>query len=59
MAFGMAHKAGECVPVIDFMSCIVAVAKQPWYGRLKINPSYNIDRYHVLICSYNMAAHQQ
>ena len=47
MAFGMAHKAGACVSVIDFMSCIVAVAKQPWYGQLKIKPSYPIVCYYV------------
>ena len=34
--------------IVDFMSCIT-VAKQPYYGRLKIKPSYNIVLYYVII----------
>jgi hypothetical protein len=47
MAFEMAHEAGECFSVVDFMSC-VTVAKQPCYGPLKIKPSFIIDRQYVL-----------
>ena len=44
MAIGMAREAGPLYSVIDIMSC-VTVAKRPCYGRLKINPSYNIVHY--------------
>jgi hypothetical protein len=43
MAFEMAHEAGACFSVVDFMSCIT-VAKRPCYGPLKIKPSYIIVR---------------
>ncbi len=47
MAIEMASKAGAFVSVISvmFMSCI-NVAKRPWYGQLKIKPSYTIVLYY-------------
>ena len=41
MAIEMARKLGAFYSVIDSMSCI-NVAKQPWHGQLKVNPSYTI-----------------
>jgi len=46
MAIEMACEVGAFFSVIDFMSCI-NVAKQPWYGQLKIKPSYTIVCYYV------------
>jgi hypothetical protein len=47
MAIGMARKGGVCFAIADFMSCIT-IAKQPCYGLLKINPSYDIVHNYVL-----------
>ena len=47
MAIEMAREAGPFYSVVDFMS-FVTVAKRPCYGRLKINPSYNIVHYNVI-----------
>ena len=41
MAIEMARKAGPFFSFVDFMSCITK-AKQPWYGPLKLKPSYII-----------------
>jgi hypothetical protein len=48
MAIEMAREAGTFFSVINLMSCIT-VAKQPCYGQLKINPSYSIVDYYVLM----------
>jgi len=37
MAIKMTSKVGAFFSVVNFMSCI-NVAKQPWYGQLKIKP---------------------
>jgi hypothetical protein len=50
MVIKMAHKAGACFSFVDFMSCIT-IAERPWYGQLKIKPSYSI--------VYIMVARQQ
>ena len=47
MAIEMAGKVGAFFSVVDLMSCIT-VAKRPYYGQLKINPTYNIVVYYVL-----------
>jgi hypothetical protein len=47
MAIEMACEAGQFLSVIDFMSCIT-VAKGPFYGLLKIKPSYAIVHHYVL-----------
>jgi hypothetical protein len=47
MAIEMACEAGPFFSVIDFMSCIT-VAKGPFYGLLKIKPSYAIVHHYVL-----------
>jgi hypothetical protein len=41
MAIEMASEVGAFVSVVNFMSC-TNVAKRPWYGQLKIKPSYTI-----------------
>jgi len=46
MTIEMARKVGAFFSVVDFMSCI-NVAKQPWFGQLKIKPSYTIVHYYV------------
>jgi hypothetical protein len=48
MAIEMAREAGAFFSVVDLMSCIT-VAKRPCYGQLKINLSYNIVLYYVLM----------
>jgi len=48
MAIKMAREAGAFFSVVDFMSCIT-VAKLPCYGQLKINQSYTIVLYYVLM----------
>jgi hypothetical protein len=47
MVIEMAREAGPFFSVINFMSCIT-VAKQTWYGQLKIKPSYTIVYHYVL-----------
>ncbi len=46
------HQIGSwmrCIfSVVNFNSCII-VAEQPWYGQLKINPTYTIVHYYVFI----------
>jgi hypothetical protein len=46
MAIEMARKVCAFYSVVDFMSCI-NLAKRPWYGQLKIKPSYCIVGYCV------------
>ena len=48
MAIEMVRKADSFCSFVDFMSCIVTVAKQPCYGPLKLKPSYIIVHYHVI-----------
>jgi hypothetical protein len=48
MDIEMAREGGAFCSVVGFMSCIT-VAKRPWYGQLKINPSYIIVCYYVYI----------
>jgi len=48
MAIETAREAGAFFSVVDVMSHIT-VAKRPCYGQLKINPSYTIVLYYVLM----------
>jgi hypothetical protein len=47
MAIKMACKAGPFFSFVNFMSCIT-VAKRPFYGPLKLKPSYIIAQYYVI-----------
>jgi hypothetical protein len=53
MAIEMASKVGAFVSVVNFMSC-TNVAKRPWYGQLKIKPSYTLFVALYLVNSYIM-----
>jgi len=48
IAIQTAREAGTFFSVVDIMPCIT-VAKRPCYGQLKINPSYTIVVYYVLM----------
>ena len=48
IAIQTAREAGTFFSVVDIMPCIT-VAKRPCYGQLKINPSYTIILYYVLM----------
>jgi hypothetical protein len=47
-AIEIASEVGAFFSVVDFMSCI-NVAKRPWYGQVKIKPSYTIVLYYALM----------
>jgi hypothetical protein len=48
MDIEMAREGGAFCSVVGFMS-FITVAKRPWYGQLKKNPSYTIVCYYVYI----------